>query len=417
MLLDRFTHKSYPFKTVLALQLTALTDDQFHAGWVVLSRAGSKLHVKVKDTFQASLTEILEKLPAKYPVALTIDGKGVLYKTGDPDWVNPQQVFRELVPQSDFRDFYQQLIPHPELLWVALARKSNIQPVLQLFKEKSFSVIDLQLGPFRVEGIYPLLEHPGENWQLPAYGLQWDGSLIMKIVAGGTPEPFDFVLGDEKIPIDVIIPFAHAFTALMQADELNNAFPDILEGRMQYLYKQRIAKTGIAVLLFYLIILLGNYLLFTDYSQKLTVVQASYRNNLKTISKLEQLVDELRQKELLVKKTGFEDRTQLSYLADRLAATVPENITLTQIAINPLTEKMRSNETPRFVTDQMVISGELPNATRLYFWVEKLKNQSWVTSVEVETLEQETADKPAIFTLQLVYRFQNPEPVKNKKQP
>jgi hypothetical protein len=406
-----------PLKSVLAVHLMASTDDQFRAEWVVLARSGGKISRRLSQTAQGTLEQIVSQLPSKYPVVLALDGKGVLYKTGEPDWTNPQQVFRELVPQSDFNDFYLKLYPNATKLWVAISRKSFVQPIIKVFADKTMTIIDLQFGPFALEKIEPLLNHESLEWNLPGRHIIWEDHKISDFSMAQTEGDSVFLLGDEEITSGVLCSFAHAFMALVQFENMGHGFEDIAYQRTQFIYKHRIQKVGIAVLLFYLALLLGNYLLFTQYSDRLNLTLASYQNSLKTINRLETLMAELRQKEELAKKTGYGDRDQLSFVGDQIAASLPDYITLSSLSINPIVDKQRSSETPQFHNERIVVAGELNNGVKLYAWIEKLKALSWIVSLEVMELEQETAEKPALFTIEMVYHLSGNESFEKTSTP
>ncbi|MFA6400445.1 MAG: hypothetical protein WCX31_02300 [Salinivirgaceae bacterium] len=399
MNLTKHTDIWVPLKSVLAVNLMGYADDQYRAEWVIMSRSKGKVIRIEQKLVTGTLAEICNQLPTKYPVVLTLDGKGVLYKTGEPEWTNTKQIFRELVPQANYNDFYLMLYPNPSKLWVAISRKTWVQSILKELTDKKLEIVDLQFGPFILEKTKPLVADESLEWNLPTRKIEWEENKITAFSAAQSPFLTGFNLGGEEIESDYILSFTHALIALTQFDGLNTDFDDITQNRNQYIYKQRIQKVGVSVLIFYLGLLLVNYLLFTNYNEKLNLTQASYQGSLKTINRLENLSTELKQKEALAKKVGFGDREQLSYLADQLAASLPSYITLTSMDINPLIDKQRNRETPQFQAEMIQISGELNNGVKLYGWIESLKQFPWVTSVEVMKLEQEVTDKPAVFTL------------------
>lgn len=405
MNLTKHTDIWVPLKSVLALNLMGYADDQYRAEWVVLSRSKGKIIQLDQQLVTGTLGEICDQLPTKYPLVLSIDGKGILFKTGEPEWNNTKQIFRELVPQANYNDFYLMLYPNPNKLWVAISRKTWVQAILKVLNDKKLEVIDLQFGPFILEMIKPLVADESLEWSLPTRKIEWEENNITTFSAAQLPFLTGFNLGGEEIESEYLLSFTHALIALTRFDGLNTSFNDITHNRSQYIYKQRIQKVGVSALLFYLTLLLVNYLLFSNYNEKLNLTQASYQGSLKTINRLEDLSNELKQKEALVKKVGFGNREQLSYIADQLAASLPTYITLTSMDINPLIDKQRNRETPQFQPETIFISGQLNNAGKLYGLIERIKQFPWVTSVEVMALEQEVADKPAVFTLSVSFHF------------
>jgi Tfp pilus assembly protein PilN len=401
------------YKVLTALHVFVLPDEHVRADWVVINKSKGQVQIKTKDSFSGSLTDLYEKIPKEHPLLLSIDGRGILIKAWEHQHESSQVVFRELFPQARYPEFFVQMHASSAKNWLSVCRKESMDELLQALKKKGISLIDLKFGPFHLEFIRNLTNEDEDLWQLPNRNIIWEGSSIASIAADENYTDRYFRLGDEELSGAYLNSFAHGLAILANQQNLNQELPEIIAHREQYKFKLLIQKTGWGILGFFLVLLLINYLVFTSYNKQLNVAQALYQSNLKTISHLEQLTQELKLKEGLALKVGMNNRQELSVIADRLASSLPAYITLSSLDINPVNKKQRSMDVPDLDKNKIVISGELNNSVRLYAWIEILKSFPWILAVEVVNLEQESMDKPAVFTLDIWFDGQK---LKQKNQ-
>lgn len=396
---------SIHFKALTALHVFMLSDDVIRAEWVQLQKERGKVVTKQKETFSGSFNEFLKSFSSEYPIALSLDGKGVLVKKWEHAGESPKAIFRELFPQAQFQEFYMQLHTVPNQLWVSVSRKAFIQKLLISLNHVGGPVIDLKFGPFHLEFVFTLTENADTNWILPNYDINWAEKTIHNYAVKETKNEFLIEIGTDRISSHNLLSFSHGLLLLANTQNLNNDIDEVLAQREEYRYKILIQKAGWSILVFFFVLLILNYLVFSSYNNKLNATQALYQSNLKTISRLENLTALLKQKEALAIKVGASSRQQFSYIADRLAATVPSFITLTSLNLTPATTKTRYNDTPEFDKGKIIISGTISNSFRLYSWIEQLKKTTWINSIEVINLEQESVEKQAVFTLSIQYSY------------
>jgi hypothetical protein len=392
----------YP-KTVTAINLFCI-DDSTYRGEVVVLKLQKKQIVTVKQIIIiGNLNEILQQLPEKSAICLTLDGKGILFKDWDDDGASKKHIFKELLPQGNFNEFYSQKHSLLEKNYVGIARKNYIDDILNEFKKDGFVIIDLVFGPFILSNTRSFITEQEDVWNIPNRKIIWETQTIATISLSKEQPTSYYTFGNELVSAEYLVAFSHAFWALVAPQKLHNDVEDVLINRTNLFYKKAIGLVGTAILAFYFVLLILNYQFFTSFSLQLNETLIEYESSLKTINKLELYKAELQQKELLAQKIGLGTHQQLSYVADRIASTLPDYISLTRLDINPIDGQRQRKNTPEFIKGKILISGTINNGVRLYHWIEKVKKLSFIQQAEVVELIQDEPLIPAIFTIELQY--------------
>jgi len=113
------------------------------------------------------------------------------------------------------------------------------------------------------------------------------------------------------------------------------------------------------------------------------------------------LRSELKLKEEYFVKSGFLDESKLAFYTDRIAESLPSEIHLTAFNFNPLKVKMKENKPIEFLTGTINISGTVTQSIILNNWVKGLKKTDWINSIAIIGYNQESAEIPAEFTIQI----------------
>lgn len=391
-------------KTIAAVNIFAVRENYYSAEIVLLALKRKQINIISKEKFEGTIEQVCNFIPDKMQVCLSIDGKGILYKDWDDEIVSKKQLFKELLPQGNYNDFYIQVNSSEEGSIITIARQNYVNAILQEFNQKGKAVVDLIFGPFVLNKVRHLIKEKKNLWNLSKRIVTWGSSqLITKVSLYTGNLEYKYSFGDEEVSSHYIVPFSHAFSALVSPHLLNKDIDTVNEVRNKQYYKKAISFIGSGILGFYLILLLINYFLFTSLSTELNHTLASYEGSLKVLNKLEVKVADLQQKESLAKRIGAGDKEQLSFYIDRIASTIPNYITLTQFAINPLNKRRSKKDTPEFKRGIIIISGNISSGIRLYKWIDKLSKITWVNKVEVLSINHEEVSKPANFTIELEF--------------
>jgi hypothetical protein len=91
-------------------------------------------------------------------------------------------------------------------------------------------------------------------------------------------------------------------------------------------------------------------------------------------NEMEKLSKEVKEKEAFLSGAGWLQSSSACYYADRIAATVPPSVKLTELSINPLDEKKSKEEKKQlFSTGSILIKGDCSRPTELNEWLDQIK--------------------------------------------
>ena len=142
-----------------------------------------------------------------------------------------------------------------------------------------------------------------------------------------------------------------------------------------------------------------------NYNAKLNQVQGELSAKNVNSEKVNELEKEVAEKRVFFEKSGLITPELVAFKADRIAATVPKNILLNQIEINPrLKKKLKADESPSFLLGEIIITGESKNTIDLNNWVQQLNAFQWITEVGIvdyETIKNRNAGE---FILKIIVK-------------
>jgi hypothetical protein len=277
--------------------------------------------------------------------------------------------------------------------------------VLYDIKLAGFYVINVNLGPFAVVGLLPLLDLQEGNLNFSTYSLIIDNSKLSDYKSGNEVSQRDFKIGDEKISSLQLIAFASAFSILFPNEDFTGLNNDtIIHEQVEFKNRKIFKVAGFSLLVFFFVLLLINYMFFSHYkeeNEKLSMESSIYSGMIDEVTKLETVVAE---KEYFLKGAGWLAIPKTSYYADRIAEDVPNSIKLTELKINPLNEKISKKGNLVFRSDTIFISGTCISPTVLNPWMEKVKSMDWVESVSNIGYNHDAKNKVGNFKVELIIR-------------
>src|SRR5450631_348618 len=141
---------------VVGIELVLLTDDTitFHA--VTLKLEKNKI-VKEKELTEIhSWEDLTRKVSAGDPIALTLNGKGILHKK-IIGHVSGKGLFESALPNANPNDFYLQSDQQENFTSVSIIRKEVLDGIVKKFEEHNFKVLSVMAGPGSLQFLLPYL--------------------------------------------------------------------------------------------------------------------------------------------------------------------------------------------------------------------------------------------------------------------
>jgi len=398
MRLSSYSHRCY-----------ILPDNTRYISIIVLERKKDNIVIKERKTGLKSLEELETFLPPKSPVCLSIDGKGVIVRKLPVDETNkdaPQDdlsLLNQALPNTSLDDFViQSHETEKNNLYVSLVRQDILNEYIDFFKDKSFFVVNLVIGPFSMNKLYPLLQNDVSIIDTGDVKIESNGSQITGF-SRKHPEDTDklfFQLGNEQISNFELLPFGVALPYFTD-DQEGNVLPKIQENQKEFFYKNFFVKTGWSMIIFLLAAVMLNFYFYNNYKDQNGELSFKLSRHTGLLAKLDTLTKESAFKEELIKQSGFLKSSRLTLYADQIAESVPSSILLTNLNINPLKKKMKEGEKPNFINNDINVIGMARYSTDVNNWIAALKDIDWINNVEILEYTREKAGEPGEFELNI----------------
>lgn len=387
---------------VIGLQVFILPDGNFEFTYVLLNKKKQVIELEKKGNKYISLEAALEGIPVNVPLCLSLDGKGIIHKkvnliNEENENSNLNQIFPNAAPD----EFWVQLSEAGGLTYVSVVRIEVVKELLEVLRNNNRYAVTLSLGPFCINNI---LHIPGISSSLRTnnYELITENSKITDLKKRDNSE-FDTILqvGNERIEEEYLTSFSAGFEYFIEAEQKESSLKIFNEHRAAFYDKKLFVAAGWATLVFFLALLLINFFLFSSYSKKYNDYSQQTSQNKELLDKLDTLTKDLKRKEEFISKNGLLNPSRHSYYADRLAITIPQQIVLTELNVNPLIKKLKNEIEPEFLMNTIQVSGLSINSTILNDWVKELNKEKWIKKIVILNYNQEAAITAGEFKIEI----------------
>ncbi|HWW40108.1 PilN domain-containing protein [Pedobacter sp.] len=372
------------------LELKLQADGLIDVRLVELSLKGKMIQIGLKKQYTAELGQIADGLSG--PLAITVTGRGVLIKkTKKLDEVR-EAALQQVFPGFNLTEFYVQNFISGEDSFLAVVRKDIVDKMIAAFKKKGVEVLMLGLGPFVVDQVLPQLNvyqdslsfdghrikfREDKSWESYTQQLETDTGFALKIDLETMPEPF-------------LLSYATAFQLILAEvlEPIEVDAPEIGENRAEYIAKLKFEKRGVLVLGLFFVLLLLNFLLFGFYNSSNQEMEGRAGRKSDLSANKKKMETEIKEKEVLVKKLGWNKGLGYAYICDQIGAGLPGSATLTEMSVESGLIKLK---------------GTAENVYAINDCIYTFKKKSWVKDVQLEKYTADDQKQAQVFTITLNY--------------
>lgn len=317
------------------------------------------------------------------PIHLTLSQRGIIHKQVQHLENNPLQ---QVLPNANDNDFYYQILAPINL--ISVVRLEAITEILKAFEQEKYYVLNISLGDFGIYHLLPFIQETN-NIQTATHLFNFENignyfqlNDFKKIE--NTEENITITLGEAQQDSRLLGAFAAAFDGLMLQTTQPQSLDFLENTTIEFIQKQLFKIGGTIVLTVFFIALLLNFLLFTNYTDKNQVLQLQVNLQQSTLQQLDSLKKEVATKQDFLKNNTINQRSKISYYADEIARTLPNDIQLTTLNIFPKQKEKRSEENtlPRF-NQEIIIKGKTQESLSFNDWKKELEGLEWVKTVQI----------------------------------
>ena len=389
---------------VAGLSLQVEADQSLRVDMVLLRYQAGKLEVEAISSTPGSWEATLAQLPADIPVALAVDGKGVLTKRCPPVSGALPEFVAQVLPDIQATAFAFQLMSLPRESVLALARQELLNHFVRQAEAAGHRVLHLDLAFLGLETLLPALPDPVE---MPFWLVQHAEGRLTSFQAGSGSDSRTFSIGDQQVPARHLTAFAAAMAPYAGAANGVSQLPAVQASQRNYQLERYFQVGGIAFLGFLFLALCLNTLLFFQLDKQLQAQNLSLAAHREQLALLDTLKNKYREKQVFLDQNSLASPSITSWYADQIGASVPPGIQLKALRIFPEDSRRKGAkaEGPRFVPGLIQVKGISQRSPDLNQWIKVLNSMSWVQEVTVLPYA-ETSDGQGEFELEVLVKKQ-----------
>jgi Tfp pilus assembly protein PilN len=385
-----------------SIDITIRADGNDDIDLVVLKKKKSLITRQAEVFALKSFDEIKKHIKQGSPLAISVDGKGIIHKK--IQYNEDMPIISQTLPNAKADDFYIQVtdISDNEKI-ISLVRKEQLNKVMQHLSDLGLFVVSVAIGPFSLKSIVSHIQQNKNRIVLKHSELILHDDRIIDI----QKKDDDFIsithqVFDEKMQTEALIPFASGINYFSDTVPVDITIEPVEQQKEAFRYKKLFDIGYKMVLVLFFVILLLNYLLFEHYKSMHNALSYSYQQNEGLISQYEEFKNELGEKESLIEKSGLLSSSRFSYYADRLANSLPYRIILTELAIHPVLKKVREDKQIAIEKNTIIIKGLTPESTLLNEWIRSIKKDQWAYDVVINNYNQENEYSKGAFQIKII---------------
>lgn len=357
--------------------------------YIVLLRKKGKIEVEVCSAIQCEFEDLKKYVSDKYPVYLSIDGRGIIHKRLEVD--STGTLLQQAIPNANENDFIIEVFEGlSQTTYVSLTRKDLVNSILKKISDQKFSVIGLTISPFSLNGIYEIFPQLPSPLDINSYELHIDKN-SKKILDFTKNDPFDtshkYQIGEYELSPSQILPFYHALN--YYTNGLSGAgIPVVSNQKAEYISKRLFKIFGSAIMGLLFLSLLANMMVFTSISEEKQSLEIQTLGNKEITAKLKHVKDELALKEKFLGRTGSDSKKWHSSLADQIGASLPQEITMEKLDFQPINSKIINFKEIEFESNIIRIEAVASDSRSVNNWAVTLKKIPGISNVIVESYYQ-----------------------------
>ncbi len=301
-------------------------------------------------------------------------------------------------PSIRLEDFYFEAVAAKKGFFIAICRKTAVNDIIKRLEDNKISVVGISLG---FSSLVQLKSIFAEPLQIPS------ASGVVTIDQNGIEQY------DSSSP--------ESSTIKLQADELQSAHVVALSGLSNYVVNNHLSNLAEATSKlqttfkklqifskgwklaggFLFVLLLINALAFNnlykkkqEFIEQAALVKSQQENYAVRKSSLEQ-------KETLVKSILSNSGSKSSFYLNRIVATIPGHIQLSEFSFQPVVGSIRADKEIKVLQDLIQIEGTTNNPKQFGQWISDLETLDFIEYTQVDGFSDESRTSTFSLTLKL----------------
>ncbi|MBZ9731348.1 hypothetical protein LB467_16790 [Salegentibacter sp. JZCK2] len=378
---SRFTTYWNYGSTYCGLEYSSNTDGStVIRGITALKRMGE---FDITNTFEAKeFSEFAENISKYQHAFLCITSNQVLLKS-IPNKGPVAKIVSSAFPNIDLDDFYFEILNTPVGSIIALCRKDHVNKIIATLELQGVKIIGFSLGFFSVQH---LLRAIGEReFIASSYCISADDKSVLSYEK--TEKMSDdtvYQISDTKVSSKFLLTLAGLFNYsgnsvhnISNTDSRNN---ELRKEHSQKVFFRKAMATAVSALL---LLLLINFLLFSNYYNRFQELTFQYQTELSEKESYNQKLAEILQKEEVVKNILNNSNSRSTFYLNRLTADKPASVSFIEFIYQPFQKPVKENQPISLELGTIRIGGESTNENEFSNWTRDLEKIPWIAETKI----------------------------------
>ncbi len=350
----------------------------------VLLISKNKVNLSISKSFSTQdLDNLKKELPAKVPLILNFSGKGIINKkVGAKD-----NYIKEVLFNANLEDFYIYTATSKAHNFVSVCRKNIVDEQINEFRKIGHHIIDYSIGPFVAISSIGIMKESVlslENEEV----VFANGSIVDYRRISNKSTDYKYCVGNDLLKGKEVVLLSSLLNNLYPSGAIEYDKGFLLENQKNYRLKKVFDFFAVASMVTVLTLLLCSYLLLNYFNNKYIEYEEQLYHFNDNYHKIKQMEEDLMNKQFMVENSGVLKGQFLSFYINELIGSLPGEITLSGLEVNPLEKKVKINEPISIQSDIVVITGETSHSIYVHRWVNKISEEPWVDKVEILSLNR-----------------------------
>lgn len=384
---------------------------------VYLSRNKKEISLddKLISVNEQELTKWIElNTDVQTPILLVFNSYKVLYKIINNDSNSDfNSIVKENFPSINTTDFWGQsqiTDTDKQIAILCIARINAILPYLE--NQKTYNnnnIIYCTLGPSHILQYYKTLFNPDKDgiYRINFRNFNFhisDKEIIEYNVSNDFNTPINEIgsIGNNNIPSSLLIAYAYGLSFFVDPVNVNGIRSTVIDNnKNEFFFKKtfKIMLYGVLTILF--LLLFTSSIVYTIYQDKYNLLQQAFEQDKSNAEIFKIQKQEFDNRNNILEKNGLAHNYKVTYVADNITKTLPNNIFLKKVSFYPEKKKVFDDEN-QFDTNTIVVTGTCYSGADLETWIEILKKLKWIDKIGIKEFRQIKSDDLFDFTLEII---------------
>lgn len=343
----------------------------------------------IKSVTNINYSDFFRDFDAKHPVLLNVEGDLVISKQYDKG----KELTEALILRDSIDNYYffeQEIGEHN---FISYCDNGVIDDIIKVFSKEDFFITRITLGPFVVSYISSFIT-PNETIVTNNYSLRLQDARLLEFSAGSLKKGL-YKLQEQEFTSDTITPLAAYFCEKIEAPEEHKK---LQENRQELKYKNVLLIVGPVFLGIIICSLFMGHFMKKQKAESLASKQSEISFIELNKNKLVNLEKDRDYKEEVLFSSGFNIAHPFSVQVTEMVNTLPDEIILTKVAVQPLSRKVKENEKITLYSKRIEVMGRSTNDNIIDVWVKKLNEVEWIKKISNISFEENKINQK-IFNL------------------